>query len=77
MSSKYQRAKRARRGDRSFQPGSAGKGDGDRTADVDAYRANYDEIDWQRAAPLSKTTLETIRRDAVRQIWQFDWSSDF
>lgn len=46
MSTKYQRAKKARRGDRSFQPSAAGKGDQDRTTDVDAYRANYDEIDW-------------------------------
>lgn len=31
---------------RSFQPSAAGKGDADRTSDVEAFRSNYDEIDW-------------------------------
>lgn len=46
------RSKKPRRGDRSFQPSAAGKGDGDRTTDVDAYRANYDAIDWSAPADI-------------------------
>lgn len=46
MSTRYQRAKKARKGDRSFQPSSNGKGDQDRTTDREAFNRNYDEINW-------------------------------
>lgn len=46
MSTRHQRAKKARRGDRSFQPSGAGKGDADRTTDKEAFDRNYDEINW-------------------------------
>lgn len=39
---------KARRGDKSFQHSSAGKGDADRTSDRDAYSRGYDAIDWGR-----------------------------
>lgn len=41
---------KAPKGDHSFQPGGAGKGDADRTSDVESFRANYDEINWGRKA---------------------------
>lgn len=37
---------KAPKGDHSFQPGGAGKGDADRTTDVQSFRANYDNINW-------------------------------
>lgn len=40
---------KAPRGEHSFQPAGAGKGDADRTSDVEAFRTNYDEIDWGRS----------------------------
>lgn len=84
---RHQRAKRARRGDRSFQPSSAGKGDGDRTTDVDAYRANYDEINWGHGKRPKFRPIIHIRekkerlplempRQEDRQRWSFDWSAD-
>lgn len=41
---------KAPKGDHSFQPAGAGKGDADRTTNVEAFRTNYDEIDWGRRA---------------------------
>lgn len=48
MSTRQQRAKKARKGDRSFQSSGNGKGDADRTTDKEAFDRNYDEIDWGR-----------------------------
>lgn len=39
---------KARRGDRSFQPSSAGKGSGDRTIDQEAYNKGLEEVAWPR-----------------------------
>lgn len=46
--SQTRRSKKARKGDRSFQPSAAGKGAQDRTTDKEAFDRNYDAIDWQR-----------------------------
>lgn len=80
MSTRNQRAKKARRGDRSFQPSAAGKGDGDRTSDVDAYRANYDEIDWGKHKVKIKFPVQRkgdpVIFDGPEVRWNFDWSAD-
>lgn len=74
MSSKHQRSKRARRGDRSFQPGSAGKGDADRTTDKEAFDRGYDAIDWGR--PKQARISWPQWQEQPRPGWKFDWSED-
>lgn len=85
MSNRIQRAKRARRGDRSFQPSGAGKGDADRTTDKEAFDRNYDEIDWGRPK-FSGVAGQALRQLPVQEVerilgvsrdkWDFDWSAD-
>lgn len=58
---KERRARRARKFDRSFQPSAAGKGDADRTADVEAYRRNFDLICW--SSQKKPTAARRLRCD--------------
>jgi hypothetical protein len=51
---------KARRGDKSFQPSGAGKGDADRTTDREAYSRGYNQIDWGRKQPVAPTDVKHV-----------------
>lgn len=72
MSSRISRARRARKGDRSFQPSSAGKGHQSRIDDMESFRRNFDEIDWGPGKRILKSAEQALSfaRGSVSQYYR-------
>lgn len=52
---------------RSFQSSAAGKGYQDRTTDSEAFRSNYDEINWGHSDFFTDEEMKRQRADRIKR----------